>query len=304
MIAVSHASAYNSIVQHQNSRHAARGPRIRTVDSVMTDHLSWQILDGVALRCVRGADAVWLITCEPTRERTRVRYELLSGTGQPPVWTLFDTRQLVGSSVIAQKLRALKVLARWRNADLWDALATSIIRQVIRAAHARRLYAAMCDAFGTRFATRHGEIALFPEPGAVLALTDADFAHLGLSFKRDALRAAARAYITHGQAWAGLPSHVLVDALTEVYRVGDWTARATVADYSNDFSLYPYGDLAVRTWATAIDANTPWPSTDMAFARAWENVAAADLSAWTVSTLAFGVQYGNRTAPGAGTRTG
>jgi DNA-3-methyladenine glycosylase II len=198
----------------------------------------------------------------------------------------------------------MKVVARWRNTDLWDALATSIIRQVIRASHARRLYTSMCDAFGPSFATAHGKVAAFPDAHTVLALTDTELTQLGLSFKRDVLRGAAQAYLTHGQQWARLPYPDLVEALTAVRRVGEWTARATVADYSNDFALYPYGDLAVRTWAAAMDTDTSWPGTDAAFARTWENMAKADLSTWTVSTLAFGALHGRQAAPGARTRAG
>jgi DNA-3-methyladenine glycosylase II len=275
------------------------------VDLLMTDHPSWQIRGDAAVRCMRDSDAVWLIAGQrESGGRTQVRCELVSGQGHFPEWAVFDCTRLRGSSVVGQKLRELKAVARWRNADLWDALATSIIRQVIRAAHARRLYSAMGEAFGPRFATNHGEVTLFPDAQTVLELADSDFAQLGLAFKRDTLRAAAQAYLDNRRLWAALPHPDLIAALTDVHRVGDWTARATVADHSNDFSLYPYGDLAVRTWAAAMDANTPWPSTDTAFARTWENLAAADLSAWTVSTLAFGVEHGRRTAPGARTRAG
>ena len=271
----------------------------------MTDHPAWQTRDNIRLRCMRGADSVWLIICLPAPNgQTRVRYEMLHGSGAAPTWTLFDCARLSGATTLGHRLRAMKVVARWRNTDLWDALATSIIRQVIRASHARRLYTTMCDTFGTRFDTEHGAVAAFPEAHTVLAMTDADLAELGLSFKRDVLRAAADAYLNHGQHWATLPYPDLVEALTSVRRVGEWTARATVADYSNDFALYPYGDLAVRTWAAAMDADTPWPATDTAFARTWENMAKADLSAWTVSTLAFGALHGRQAAPGARTRAG
>ncbi|WP_236981460.1 DNA glycosylase family protein [Mycobacterium kiyosense] len=288
-----------------NSTRKAQPTRTVTADNVMTDHPSWQTHGDIRIRCIRDADSVWLITCEPAQNgQTRVCYEALQGAGTPPEWTLFDCTQLGGATTMGHRLRAMKVVARWRNTDLWDALATSIIRQVIRAAHARRLYTAMCAAFGPHFDTKHGATAAFPDAHTVLALTDTDLTELGLNFKRDVLRAAAQAYLAHGQHWATLPHSDLVEALTAVRRVGEWTARATVADYSNDFALYPYGDLAVRTWAAAMDADTSWPATDAAFAQAWKNMAQADLSAWTVSTLAFGALHGRRAAPGARTRTG
>ncbi|MPZ67495.1 MAG: hypothetical protein GEU83_19040 [Pseudonocardiaceae bacterium] len=44
------------------------------------------------------------------------------------------------------RLREAGTVARWRNPDLWDAMATSIVRQVIRAGQARKLYRAFCQA--------------------------------------------------------------------------------------------------------------------------------------------------------------
>ncbi len=246
-----------------------------------------------------------MITCEPAGEgEHRVGYERLHGEGLPPAWTLFDCSRLNGPSGLGRHMRSMKTVARWRNTDLWDALATSIIRQVIRASHARRLYAVMCQEFGQVFGTGRGDVALFPDPQTVIGLTDTELTRLGLSFKKDALRAAAHAYLDSADHWQALPPPELVGALTSVHRVGEWTSRATVADYSNDFSLYPYGDLAVRTWAAAMDADTPWPATDAAFAQTWENLAATDLSAWTVSTLAFGVRHVRSAASSARTVAG
>lgn len=257
------------------------------------------------MRCVRHGTSTWAIACEPTSDgRQQVRYQLLSGAGEPPAWSLFDCRRLSGPPALGKRMRSMKIIARWANTDLWDALATAIIRQVIRAAHARRLYTTMCETFGPTFSTVDGPVSLFPDARTVLGITDTEFAELGLSFKRDTLRAAAQAYLTTASEWTTLSPAELVPALTAVHRVGEWTSRATAADYSNDFSLYPYGDLAVRTWATTMDAETDWPATDVAFARTWENMAAADLSAWTVSTLTFGAQHGRSTTSGAGTRTG
>ncbi|SKI12414.1 DNA glycosylase family protein [Mycobacteroides abscessus] len=275
------------------------------VDNVMTDHPSWQIANDAAVRCVRSDNSIWMITCESTPGgRQRVGYQQLCGDGPPPQWTKFDCRRLGGESALGREMRAMKTVVRWRNADLWDALATSIIRQVIRAAHARRLYWAACQEFGTVFPTGHGEIALFPDPQTILGLADGELNRTGLSFKKAALRAAAQAYLDSAERWKALPPKELVDALTAVHRVGEWTARATVADYSNDFSLYPYGDLAVRTWVAAMDGDTPWPTTDAAFAATWENLAATELSTWTVSTLAFGARHGRIAASRAGTRAG
>ena len=53
---------------------------------------------------------------------------------------------------------------------------------------------------------------------------------------------------------------VLVQELQRIPRIGPWTAGAAVADYSNDFTYYPYADLAVRTWAKRAAPSYPWPA--------------------------------------------
>ncbi len=146
-------------------------------------------------------------------------------------------------------LRAAGIVARWRNPDLWDALATSIVRQVIRAGHARTLYRTFCQAHGEPVTTPMGATWLFPTPETVLALPDVEFARLGLAFKRRPLRAAAQAYREFGPKWAELDPAALAHEVQTVPRIGPWTAGATVADLSNDYALYPFADLAVRTWA-------------------------------------------------------
>lgn len=109
-------------------------------------------------------------------------------------------------------LRELGMVARWRNPDLWDALATSIIRQVIRAGQARKLYRAFCQAHGESATTPLGDAWLFPTPETVLTLPDAEYARLGLAFKRRPLRAAAEALVEFGTKWTELaPSDLLAE---------------------------------------------------------------------------------------------
>ena len=149
-----------------------------------------------------------------------------------------------------QALTALGEVARFRTPDLWEAIATAVIRQVIRARHAKRLYRGFCNTFGQRITCPNGdEHAVFPAAGRVLDLRDDEFAGAGLTLKRRPLRAAAEAYLKHGEAWRDLPPGALVRELQQIPGIGAWTAGAAVADFSNDFTHYPYADLAVRTWA-------------------------------------------------------
>jgi DNA-3-methyladenine glycosylase II len=267
------------------------------VADVMLDHPAWLVAeDGAAYRAVWSGSAVWTLTCSPAAADGReVRIIASIGGGPAPLLDVLDPADLAGRHPVVGALRLAGPVARLRNPDLWDALATSIIRQVIRAGQARKLYRAFCQEHGQRIETAAGPVWLFPSPEAVLALPDDDFARLGLAFKAKPLRAAADAYLQHGPRWAGLEPSRLVTEVQTVPRIGPWTAGATVADLTNDFSLYPFADLAVRTWAARLVPDQDWPETEPEFARVWQAAAGAQLSRWTLLTLAFGVRHASRT---------
>jgi DNA-3-methyladenine glycosylase II len=190
---------------------------------------------------------------------------------------------------LAIRLAELHVVARFRNSELWNAIATSIIRQVIRADQARKLYRRFCDSFGEQVAMPDGSLySLLPSPTAVLALSDGSFGDIGMAFKARPLRHAAAAFSERGEEWSRLKPSELIDQLAGVRGVGDWTARATVADWSNDWSFYPYGDLAVRKWASQAAPSFDWPSDALEFSRLWESLGGAHLSQLTLMTLALG----------------
>jgi len=202
-----------------------------------------------------------------------------------------------GSKVAPELLAALQSLgkvARLRNPSLWDALATAIIRQVIRAAQAKKLYRAFCDAYGQQVALPGGRsYAAFPVPSVVLGLSAEQFALVGMAFKRRPLQRAAEAFLSCGDAWTQLSPAVLTKELQAVPGIGAWTAGAAVADWSNDWSLYPYADLAVRTWAKRAAPSLNWPNDEPAFGQMWQALAGDQLSTLTLLTLAWGSQRGD-----------
>jgi DNA-3-methyladenine glycosylase II len=79
--------------------------------------------------------------------------------------------------------------------------------------------------------------------------------------------------------------------IQNVPRIGPWTAGATIADLTNDYALYPFADLAVRTWAKRLASGRNWPETELEFARVWQDLAGEQLSARTLLTLAWGVRH-------------
>jgi DNA-3-methyladenine glycosylase II len=267
------------------------------VDSVMTDHPSWLSTDtGAAFRAVRCGNAVWALTATSAEDgRQHTAADRVSGRGEEPVVDVIDPATLTGTGQIVAGLRAAGRVARWRNPDLWDALATSIVRQVIRAGQARKLYRAFSQAHGEPVATPLGATWLFPAPQTVLALSDAEFARLGMAFKARPLRAAAEACLEFGPKWAELDPIALVGEVQNVPRIGPWTAGATVADLTNDYTLYPFADLAVRTWANRLAPQRIWPDAEPEFAQMWAGLAGEQLSDWTLLTLAWGVRHASTT---------
>ncbi|HEV8111558.1 MAG TPA: hypothetical protein VGR31_02200 [Planctomycetota bacterium] len=194
---------------------------------------------------------------------------------------------------LAGKLSRLGAVGRFRNPSLWDALAIAVIRQVIRAGQAAVLYRAFCAAYGGRVDLGDEEVALFPSPEIVLGLTDRQFTSVGMAFKRRPLRAVAEAYLKYSSQWQHLSPAALVRELQRVSHVGAWTAGAAVADWSNDFALYPYADLAVRTWAGRAAPSYPWPVDEVGFGQLWRRIAGDHLSSLTLLTLAWGKHHGD-----------
>ncbi|HEY4004008.1 MAG TPA: hypothetical protein VGM60_02315 [Pseudonocardia sp.] len=267
------------------------------VSSVMAEHPGWsRDASGTVYRVVRSDASVWLLTgISDRRGRVETRAELVSGAGAAPTSDVADPAELVGPTEMVAPLRESGVVARWRNPNLWDAISTAIVRQVVRAGQARNLYRRFCQAHGELIATRFGPSWLFPDPAVVLELPDSAFTEARMAFKRRPLQAAALAMLESGSKWSKLDPMVLIDELRSVTRIGPWTARASVADFCGDFALYPVGDLAVRTWATRLAPGRAWPEDEPAFARAWTKLSGDQLCLWTLLTLAWGAKHASNT---------
>ncbi|WP_263247229.1 DNA glycosylase family protein [Saccharopolyspora rosea] len=260
--------------------------------TVMLDHPGW-IATGVGhARAVRTESGVFAVVCRDSGGGHVVEIDLVEGAGAAaPVVDVVDPAELDGGDAIAAGLRAAGPVSRLRNPDLWDAIATSIVRQVIRAGQARKLYREFSRVHGEHVHTAAGEALLFPTPDVVLSLPDEEFVRLGMAFKKRPLRTAAEAYLELGAKWSELPAADLVAEIQSVPRIGPWTAGATVADVTNDYALYPFADLAVRTWAKRLAPAGSWPDDEPRFAQVWQELAGDQLSARTLLTLAWGVRH-------------
>lgn len=275
----------NSMNRASNQVAPLTSPKGTLTCALFGDHPGWKVDGaGIAQRLFRtNSTTTWRVTYAPGSSLCTVR---LSGEGKPPTEDIFDPKTLAATNELTKALATSGPYVRVRNTDLWDALATGLIRQVIRAGQAKKLYRRLCAEHGQRVDTTSNP--LFPTPDTVLGLPDQEFARLGLSFKRTALRTAAKAILYHQEEWHHLPANELFTSLRTIPRVGPWTAAAVVADLTDDFSLYPFGDLAVRTWARHLAPGMTWPDNEQAFAAYWRDLAGDQLSCITALTLAQG----------------
>jgi DNA-3-methyladenine glycosylase II len=270
------------------------------VSTMMLDHPAWLLSeDGRARRAFRSGDAIWTVVCASSDTTAEPAIQVgrcgdVADVG--PVIDVVDPATLSAPDVIKKPLCAGGSVRRVRNPDIWDALATVVIRQVIQAGQARKMYRTFCEAHGDEVETTAGPALLLPQPETVLGLADGAFADLGMAFKRRPLRAAAEAYLKYGNEWTACTPAELVTELQTVFRVGPWSAGAAVADITNDYSLYPFADLAVRRWVTEFAPSVGWPTEEPRFANVWQELAGEQLSLWTLLTLAWGVRHANGAA--------
>lgn len=259
--------------------------RIGPVTVVMCEHPAWTFIDGVWLRAF-SSDPDRSVAATSNSWRT-----FGPAAGEPDTVELTSIPATVPTS-LRTSLTSLGTVTRWRTPSLWEAIATAIVRQVIRADQARVLHHRFRTAHGRPATSPHGVLHLLPDPAIVADLPAEAFTSLGMLFKRRPLQAAATAYLEQGAKWAELPPAQLVEELQTVPRIGPWTAGAAVADFTHDWTLYPHGDLAVRKWAALAAPDITWPDSEDAFTAQWRRIAGDQLGPLTLFTLAWGVRHG------------
>lgn len=82
-----------------------------------------------------------------------------------------------------------------------------------------------------------------------------------------------------------------MDQLQQIPRVGTWTALVAACDWSNDWALYPAGDLPIRTWARRAAPSHPWPTDERTFSNTWRALTGTHLGQATLLTLAWGNRH-------------
>lgn len=262
--------------------------------SITLDHPGWLTAPETnrPVRVVIHQGTAWFADCRP--DGLVLLPVASDSSSAPPLAPYSYGRNLPDAPDAAPLVEALGKLGtvqRVANPSLWDAITTAILRQVVRAEQARKVYRRWCAAYGPLYETPVGPMSAAPDPETVLSLSDEAFAEVGTKFHRTALQAAAHAYLKAHDTWTGLPAEELVKALDDIPRVGPWTASAAAADYTGDFSVYPHGDLAVRTWAGKAAPDLPLPVGDRAFEQQWRHFTGnhrTQLHTLTLFTLTWG----------------
>ncbi|MEU4244233.1 hypothetical protein [Actinoplanes sp. NPDC026619] len=261
---------------------------VEAMTVLVQEHPGWTTIPGGALRFMRaGGIPLWLRWSADTIQLSRGSADATRAEIGPTVDRCESSTVNLNIS-LGDALAELGPVLRVRNADLWDAIGTAIIRQVIRAGQARVLYQRFCQRYGDSVKSPAESGFLFPTPEKVAGLSASAFTELGMRFKRPALTAAAEAYLSHGTHWQTLPAQDLVTALQVVPRIGPWTAGAAAADFTGNFAVYPYADLAVRTWVGRAAPDVDWPADEAGFGTLWRRLGGDRLSDLTLLTLAWG----------------
>ena len=174
-----------------------------------TDHPAWQTYeDGTRARAVRTASGIWTVS----HDRDGLHLACVDGTEDvKPEFVATDPAHLppAAPAALREALAELGITRRLANPWLWDAITTAILRQVVRADQARKVYRTWCSTYGTTVEGPQGALAVAPTPAEVLALADEQFAAVGAKFHRTALTAAATHYEQHHSEW----EHMEVGAL-------------------------------------------------------------------------------------------
>ncbi len=162
---------------------------------------------------------------------------------------------------------------------VWEALATGVLRQVVRAGTARERYRRLVAA-----ASNDGG---FPSPDEVLRCDEDEMTALGLRFCWSKLVALARwAADVGADECLDIPSRDgLLEDAASLPGLGPWTLGVAAWDCGNDPARYPFGDYVVQAGAARLVSWIDWPRRPDRFALAWSDHCGDDFTALTVLAL-------------------
>jgi DNA-3-methyladenine glycosylase II len=261
---------------------------LASASSMLLDHPGWFKDDsGRVRRAFRSGGETWTAVSDSTNIAFASASDAVrSISSMRSLVDSFDLTALPGFFCTAKPIADGRCVQRLRNPDLWDALLIPVFRQRRRADDAARMYRRFCINHGNVIETKAGLALLPPTPETVITLPDESFIKLKMRDKRQPLRVVAEAYLKQAGDWENLSTFELLTELQTVSYVGAWTAGATVADITNNYSFCPPPvDVAYRRWHDLHVANTVAIS-EQTFAEAWAALTDKQLSTLTLLLLA------------------
>ncbi|HEU5271171.1 MAG TPA: hypothetical protein VFU36_14690 [Jatrophihabitans sp.] len=253
---------------------------------VMVDSPSWAHReDRYAERVLTQGGAICTVRAGYDHDAGHWRWQTDLGAEAITRLASFSTADLSEATPapIRQRLARLDGLQRLGAGSYWEALGTAVIRQVIRADQARKLW--------HRLAAASGTAGRFPSTEQFLAAGDAELAEVGLGFKIRTLRTVAEACRSEQYRWDQLGPGELHDAWLTLPGIGPWSAGAAIADLRNAWQLYPHDDLAVRTWAGRAFPELAVPADPRLFLRCWSDWGGQAVGMLTVLTLGWSATF-------------
>ena len=173
---------------------------------------------------------------------------------------------------LAARFLRVTPLVHVASATLGEALIKAILRQVISATQAKKLLHRFILEYGPSAVDETTSSYGFPSLESIAALPPADLVACGFGYKANILPRIARDLLdTHlEEKIQHLPSETAIEVLQQLKGVGRWTARVAICNLTGDWSVYPFEDLAVRTWAARLWPGIPWPREEKAFLQSWQ----------------------------------
>ena len=189
---------------------------------------------------------------------------------------------------LARRFLEQAPLVHIASASLGEAVIKAVIRQVISAPQAKKLLHRFITQYGPTLEYGGATMYGFPSLACMVDLVPEALLSCGLGYKARIIPRIARDLLEQGweEQLPQISTETAVTLLQHVKGIGRWTARVAMCDLTGDWSVYPYEDLAVRTWARRFWPDVAWPRKETSFSEAWQEMHGRYTGLITFYTLA------------------
>jgi DNA-3-methyladenine glycosylase II len=248
---------------------------MRGTRHLLTDHYGWNGGEGPPTRCQRVGDRMTQAT---VLADGRVR---LTGVASTIVEAEIALDELgLGAGRLT--------ICRVPTLTVWEALATAVLRQVVRADTARQRFARLVSAVGADGA--------FPGPETVLRCDEREMTALGLRFCWPKLvRLAEWSLQTDAHEQAGTDGgRALLEQAADLSGLGPWSLAVAAWDLSCDPLRYPVGDFVVQAGAARLFTDSRWARKPGEFEAQWREHCGPQIGPLTLLALVAAEPRGAR----------